>query len=157
MREWIDVWDDDFQPVFWEAKRAMLRAAEEVLNEHGVREGQQFILMCLWAQDGLAPGEIARRLGLATPTVTRTATRMATAGLVERRPDPADARVTRIYLTERGRDLRDPLNAAMRAMSERAMGGMTADEQATLVDLLRRLRANLDADGDGARTNHPSD
>jgi DNA-binding MarR family transcriptional regulator len=43
----------------------------EAFGSHGVRAGQQFILRTLWDEDGLTPGEIARRLGLPTPTVTK--------------------------------------------------------------------------------------
>src|ERR1700733_3885919 len=78
--------DADFQTAFWAAKHALSMVTAAAFSRHGVHEGQQFILRCLWAQDGLTPGEVARRLGLATPTVTRAATRMETAGLLFREP-----------------------------------------------------------------------
>ena len=59
----IDWLSDEFQAVFWSAKRALKEAADLAYRSHGVRNGQQFILMCLWDVDGLTPGEIARRLG----------------------------------------------------------------------------------------------
>jgi MarR family transcriptional regulator, organic hydroperoxide resistance regulator len=71
----------DFQTAFWSAKHALSVATSVAFSRHGVHEGQQFILRRLWAQDGLTPGDIARRLGLATPTVTRAATRMEAACL----------------------------------------------------------------------------
>jgi MarR family transcriptional regulator, organic hydroperoxide resistance regulator len=81
----------DFQTAFWSAKHALSVATTAAFSRHGVHEGQQFILRRLWAQDGLTPGEIARRLGLATPTVTRAATRMEAAGLLRREPHRAGA------------------------------------------------------------------
>lgn len=137
-------WDDDFLPAFWKAKRAMTREAGRVLEEHGVHEGQQFLLMCLWNEDGLTPGDVARRIDVTTPTVTRTATRLASAGLVERRPDGTDSRLVRLYLTGRGRGLREPLSAAMRAMSHRAQEGMAEEESSLLIRLLGRVSANLE-------------
>jgi DNA-binding MarR family transcriptional regulator len=65
----------DFQTAFWGTKHALSAATAAAFSRHGVHQGQQFILRLLWAEDGQAPGEIARRLGLATPTVTRAATR----------------------------------------------------------------------------------
>ncbi|WP_236541302.1 MarR family winged helix-turn-helix transcriptional regulator [Spiractinospora alimapuensis] len=138
-------WDDDFLPAFWRAKRSMTREAGRVLEEHGVHEGQQFLLMCLWNEDGLTPGEVARRIDVSTPTVTRTATRLAAVGLVERRSDEVDSRLVRLCLTERGRSLREPLGAAMRAMSRRALGGMTEEESAQLIRLLARVNANMES------------
>jgi hypothetical protein len=57
----------DFQTAFWAAKHDLAVATAAAFSRHGVHEGQQFILRLLWAEDGLAPGEISRRLGLATP------------------------------------------------------------------------------------------
>ena len=91
----------DFQTAFWAAKHALSMATAAAFSRHGVHEGQQFILRQLWAEDGQTPGEIARRLGLATPTVTRAATRMEAAGLLRREPHPGDRRLVRLLLTER--------------------------------------------------------
>jgi DNA-binding MarR family transcriptional regulator len=134
---------EDFQTAFWGAKRAMTTAAEAAYNRHGVRAGQQFILHCLWQTDGLAPGEIARMLGLATPTVTRAATRMEAAGLLRREPHPTDARLVRLRLTDRGRELRTVMSREMSDLRERALAGLDDAERAQFVRLLGTLKRNL--------------
>src|SRR5580693_6439006 len=92
----------DFQTAFWSAKHALALASATAFSRHGVHEGQQFVLRSLWAEDGLTPGEVARRLGLATPTVTRATTRMEAAGLLRREPHPSDGRMVKLRLTSRG-------------------------------------------------------
>lgn len=134
---------DELQTAFWAAKRAMAEAAEAAFNRHGVRAGQQFILECLWETDGLTPGEIAKRLGLATPTVTRAATRMEATGLLRRQPHPTDARLVRLCLTERGRELESTLARERAALTRRAVHGLSGAEQAQLVTMLHALRDNL--------------
>jgi DNA-binding MarR family transcriptional regulator len=134
---------DEFQTAFWTAKRAMAVAAEVAYNRHGVRSGQQFILQCLWETDGLAPGEIARRLELATPTVTRATTRMEAAGLLRREPHPTDARLVRLRLTERGRELESVIAEEMLRLSERALRTLDAAEREQLVRFLGEMRRNL--------------
>lgn len=134
---------DEFQTAFWGAKRAMAVAAEAAYNRHGVRSGQQFILQCLWETDGLTPGEIARRLELATPTVTRAATRMEAAGLLRRSPHPTDARLVRLILTDRGRELESVIAAEMHKLSEKALRGLTAAERKELLRFLREIRVNV--------------
>lgn len=134
---------DRFHTAFWATKRAMAEAADAAYRRHGVRGGQQFILRALWEEDGLTPGEIARRLGLATPTVTKATHRMAAAGLVVRRPHPTDRRLVRIHLSERGAALRKEIHDEMRALSERALAGFTDPERARFIDFLERLRDNL--------------
>jgi MarR family transcriptional regulator, organic hydroperoxide resistance regulator len=134
---------DDFQTAFWAAKHALSAVTAAAFSRHGVHEGQQFILRCLWTQDGLTPGEIARRLGLATPTVTRAATRMEAAGLLRREPHPGDRRLVRLLLTERGRSLEEVIAAETEALTERALASFDPAERETVVAALRAIRKNL--------------
>lgn len=138
---------DDFQAAFWGAKRAMAEANEAAFRRHGVRSGQQFILQVLWADDGLTPGEIARQLELAVPTVTRATTRMEAAGLVRREPDAADARRVRIRLTPRGHELEAIVAREMRGVTERALRTLDPDARAQFTRSLRQLRSNLSQTG----------
>jgi len=71
-----------------------------------VRPAYGSLLIPLYEQDGLQQGELARRARLSKQTMTTMARNLERAGLVERRPDPADARATRLYLTNRARDFR---------------------------------------------------
>src|ERR1700683_3673986 len=96
----------DLLTLFTQAAKLLREAADEAMSQHDVRVGRHIVLRTLWDQAGLTPGEIARRLGVATPTIVNTATRMEEAGLVVRKPDPADARLVRLYLTPRGLSVR---------------------------------------------------
>jgi len=136
---------DDFQTAFWAAKHALSMVTAASFSQHGVHEGQQFILRCLWTEDGLTPGEIARKLGLATPTVTRAATRMEAAGLLRREPHPGDRRLVRLRLTDRGRSLEKVIAAETDALTERALATFDPAEREAVVAVLRAIRKNLSA------------
>ena len=127
---------DSFQSAFWTAKRAMAEAAEVAFRRHGVRAGQQFILIRLWEEDAQTPGELARRLGLAAPTVTKAASRMEAAGLLARKPHPTDARLVTLHLTRRGKALRRAIKREMRQLTDRALASLSKPERAELVRLL---------------------
>jgi MarR family transcriptional regulator, organic hydroperoxide resistance regulator len=114
-----------------------------------VRVGQHMVLSVLWDEDGLSPGELARRLGVATPTIVNTATRMEEAGLVVRRPDAADARLVRLFLTERGRAAREPVRAARAEVERRVTAGLSAAEEEGLRVALAKIVEVLRAAPDG--------
>jgi MarR family transcriptional regulator for hemolysin len=129
--------------LFTRASKLLRTAADDAMSVHGVRVGQNIILEALWADDGLTPGQIAQRVGLATPTVVNTATRMEHAGLVARRPDPQDARLVRIHLTDRGRALRDVIGAARDELARHATATLTKDERRHLRSALEKIVKQL--------------
>ena len=133
----------DFQTAFWAAKHDLAVATAAAFSRHGIHEGQQFILRLLWAEDGQAPGGIARRLGLATPTVTRAATRMEAAGLLRREPHPGDRRLVRLVLTEWGRSLEGVIAAETYKLTERALATFGPAEREALIRALTAIRRNL--------------
>lgn len=114
-----------------------------VLAEVGLHVGQEMVLSHLWSRDGLTPSELADQLGVEPPTVTNMLSRMEKAGLLERCRDQRDARCTRVYLTEKGRELRGPVEQRWAVVQERAFAGITAEEEALLRSLLARIHGNL--------------
>jgi MarR family transcriptional regulator, organic hydroperoxide resistance regulator len=130
---------NDLLALFTRAAKLLRGAADETMSRHGVRVGQHIVLTVLWEQDGLTPGEIARRLGVATPTIVNTATRMEEADLVVRRPDPADARLVRLHLTTRGRAVREPVREARAELERQATATLTVAEWEHLRTALTKI------------------
>lgn len=128
--------------------RGIKARVDAALSQHGVRVGQEFVLRELWREDGLTPGELAKRIGVETPTVTRAVQRMEAAGLARREPDPEDARLVRVRLTERGRELEGVVPEVMRQVWDEALRGFSEDEKAQLWRLMERVRANVARGGD---------
>jgi DNA-binding MarR family transcriptional regulator len=147
----------EFQPVFWATKRVMANASASAFARHGVHEGQQYILMCLWEEDGLTPGDVAKRLGLATPTVTRATARMEAAGLLRREPHEVDRRRVRLLLTERGRALEGAIGKEMDELSERALASLDPAERQALVRALSSVHRNLVGAAEAAAAGHEGD
>ena len=116
----------------------------ELLAEVGLHVGQEMVLIELWARDGLRGGELAERLGVEPPTITRMLRRLEKCGLVERRPDSTDARSLRVYLTGEGRSLEGPVARCWERVEEKAFAGMSVGERRNFHRLLAKVRANLD-------------
>jgi MarR family transcriptional regulator, organic hydroperoxide resistance regulator len=117
----------------------------ELLAAHGLHVGQEMVLVELWESDGLRGGELAVRLGVEPPTITKMLRRLEGCGLVERRPDPSDARSFRVYLTDDGRALEGPVTGCWELSEERLLAGMGEEDRRTFHELLVRVRGNLDS------------
>lgn len=103
-----------------------------------VRPAYGSLLVPLYEEDGLRQGELARRARLSKQTMTTMARAVERAGLVERRPDPEDARATRLYLTRRARDLRPVAERILAEMDELAARSLPLT-MSTLRTALQRL------------------
>ena len=121
------------------AARKMAQDLAEELRPTGVGIGQWAVMLFLWAGDGTTQAELARVVAIEPPTLARTLDRMERDGLVERRPDPSDARLSRIHLTRRGRTLRDELVPKAVAVNRRAEADLSATERRGLRRLLKAL------------------
>jgi DNA-binding MarR family transcriptional regulator len=114
-----------------------------VLAGVGLHVGQEMVLLELWKEDGLRGGELAEKLGVEPPTITRMLRRMEGCGFVERRPNPADARSFRVHLTESGRSLEVPVARCWEEVEEKTFAGLSSKEKVLLRRLLLRIRENL--------------
>jgi DNA-binding MarR family transcriptional regulator len=109
----------------------------------GLYRGQPPVLSALWEREGLTHTELAHRLHVTPATMTRMLRRMEKAGFVERRPDPHDMRVSRVYLSSTGRSVQDAVDRVRRLLEEETFAGVGAEERALLARCFARMRQNL--------------
>jgi DNA-binding MarR family transcriptional regulator len=95
-------------------------------------------------------GELAKQLACDNSNVTWITDRLEERGLVERRPASHDRRVKLLVVTEKGRRLREEIEARL-AEPPPPIAALSRDDQRTLRDILRRAAGHLDR-GRGQRT-----
>lgn len=117
--------------------------AEPALNKLGLHIGQEMLLLQLWIEEGVPQSQLATCMGVEPPTATKMLQRMEHAGLIERRPDAQDARISRVYLTARGRALEQPVLELWKQLEAQTVAGLSTTEQALLRRLLMQVSANL--------------
>ncbi len=123
------------------------------LAEHDLQAGWFDLLAALrraGAPYELNPTQLTQATMLSSGGMTKRLDRMEAAGLLERRPDPADRRGTLVGLTLDGKKTVDDALEAHVANMERLLRPLTQTERRTLDGLLRKLLADLELPEDGA-------
>ena len=101
------------------------------------------VLTHLWQRDGASQTALARGAGRDKAGMTRLLDRMEREGLLERRADPADRRVSRVFLTPAGRALHGELLPIVSQVIEKALQGVDEAELAALRHGLKHIHQNL--------------
>ncbi len=120
--------------------RARANAHLDTIQMH---MGQEMILSRLWVKEGLTHSELAEQLFVSAPTITNTLKRMAKTGLIERRQDSEDQRVSRVYLTEAGQQIRGSVENLWLELDQQAFSGFSLEERMLFRRLLMQLQENL--------------
>ncbi|MCM3676061.1 MarR family transcriptional regulator [Peribacillus simplex] len=114
-----------------------------LLHDLNLHVGQDNLLCKLWREDGLTQVELCNKLNCEAPTVTNMVKALEKKGLIIRRKDYNDKRITRIFLTDAGKDLEAPVNEKWRKQQGRLLTDITLDERMLLRRLLKQMEANL--------------
>lgn len=123
--------------------RLFRKRFDAVARDFGVTGPQWRVLVHLDRTPGVNQVVIADRLEVEAITIGRMIDRLEKAGMVERRPDPADRRAWRLYLRDEAQPLLTKLRKCADDVMGEALAGFSEDEHEQLIDLLERVRANL--------------
>ncbi len=117
--------------------------AEELLSEIGLHTGQEMLLCGLWENEGITQTELANYVMIQPATVTNMLQRLEREGFVERRPDVEDQRVSRVYTTEKGRDVEERVLEKWGQLEQESFSGLTVEERVLLRRLLLQVYRSL--------------
>ena len=103
------------------------------------------LLANLEREDGQTPAALSRRMLVTAGNLTGLVDRAERDGVAERRPDPADRRLSRVWLTDKGRQLVQSLLPVHAEHVSELMASLDAGERRELRRLLGKLRGSLHA------------
>src|SRR5712691_9694639 len=103
-----------------DAHRAFQHVLEQRIASSGVTRGQWYFLRVLWIEDGLSQRELSARTGMMEPTTVIALRTMEKAGFVRRVRSRDEKRITRVWLTAKGKALRERLLPVARQIVEQA-------------------------------------
>ncbi len=93
--------------------------------------------------DGCSQLDLVHKTHLKAPTVSVALKRLEEEGMVVRKSDPMDLRVTRVYLSEEGRAHNRLVRSRLRGLDAELMQGFSEEEIDLLLHFLERMRDNI--------------
>ena len=147
LRHWREaVPNDRLAHLVKDATRALLRALQMRLTEHAVSLGHWTFLRILWEKDGMTQRELSEQAGVMEPTTFSAVQAMERLGYVTRRQLAGNKKKNFIFLTAKGRQLKDKLVPLAEEVNEIAVRNVAPDDIATTRKTLLTILENLARD-----------
>jgi DNA-binding MarR family transcriptional regulator len=126
-------------------RRALRRPLEAEVAKGELTVPQIGVMQVVVREHGISLKDLSREVSLAHSTVSGIVDRLEKRGMIERRQDSADGRISRVYPTaEVAQFVRDRIPALVRGPLEAALERATKAERTAIGQALRRLRALLE-------------
>lgn len=109
----------------------------------GINASFQGIIRVLSRENGLSQQELASRLVLSKPTISLTLQKMEYLELIERRADEVDARVTHVYLTDKGIEVNNQIIEIFKKVEHRIEAVMSEEKQNEFLEMLNLISEEL--------------
>lgn len=124
---------------FADKVRSFYDAEAERLAQMNLRPAQARILHFIADFEGLSQLEVCRFFHLQPSTISDLLSGLEEDGYISRSANPQNKRMIRIHLTSKGKDATDRICGLFESFCDTCLGGFTAQEVATLEDLLLRF------------------
>ncbi|MDJ0811250.1 MAG: MarR family transcriptional regulator [Desulfobacterales bacterium] len=128
--------------VLYACSRGLIRTYRPLLADLDITYPQYLVMLVLWEQDGVSVKALGDRLFLDSGTLTPLLKRMASSGLIARKRSATDERRVNIFLTAKGKALKQRAYAVPQTLL--CHSGLTAEAfmglKSDLESLLARIR-----------------
>lgn len=111
--------------------------------ELGITADQFRLLVNLWKQDGMNQLHLACALDRDRATITRMINVLENEGIVARIPDKDDKRARLVYLTLKGKNLRDNAKKCAERVNQDMLASFSEEEKELLRNFLIRAKENI--------------
>ncbi|MDA9528497.1 MarR family winged helix-turn-helix transcriptional regulator [Bradyrhizobium sp. CCBAU 25338] len=119
--------------------RLLEQTLEAELKPRGMSAHQYRVLEALTERNGLPMGDLATRLFVDSPTLTKIIDRMVQSAEVYRGPDPNDRRKVLIFLSRRGAAHFEDIDPLISSIQQDILDRLGASDAAALTSLLSEL------------------
>ncbi len=134
----------EFMRALWALDHQLQSASKRMEATVGVTGPQRLVVRIVGRFPVISAGEVSHILHLHPSTLTGILKRLALRGLVERRPDPGDARRALLFLTPRGRSADDVRAGTVEGAVRRALSRLKPRTVSAAREVIDALSAELE-------------
>ncbi|AXY56567.1 MarR family transcriptional regulator [Acinetobacter chinensis] len=140
---------DDFNlenfPFYWitQVHSQYVQNVDSVLKKYGVDNSRRRILIALASKPDASVSDLSEMVVSKMSTTTKIVYRLKDEGLVETYSCEDDARITRVLLTTKGKEMTDKINDLTSVVLEQSFDGLTPLQIEKMIDSLRQIFNNL--------------
>lgn len=126
-----------------EVNRSLGNHIKDTLAGRKIPAAAVVIMRKIMAEPGITVSELARKTGFAKSNVSGVVEELSRQGWVEKRGDPADHRILRLYLTDSARTLLAAIKADIRKRLGSMLSCISENRAAELVECLQEIHQAL--------------
>lgn len=115
------------------------------LEKFGLYPGQPKMIDILSKNDGMTKKDLAEKLSVAAPTITKMVERLEKNAFVYSQKDEQDKRITKVYLDSKGYEVLESLKAFTNGLTEIYFKDFSEEEIEVFLNLASRINANIEA------------
>ncbi|OXM15216.1 MarR family winged helix-turn-helix transcriptional regulator [Paenibacillus herberti] len=135
--------EDEIREILDKVHAQMRRNFAIALRSLNLHVGQEHLLCRLWSGDGVTQQQLCEHLKCEASTVTNMLKTLEKNKLVYRIRDDNDGRISRVFLTEKGREIKEPIEKMWRAQQDKLLNGIVTEERLLLRRILKQMEKNL--------------
>jgi DNA-binding MarR family transcriptional regulator len=115
-----------------------------MLADIGLFPGQEILLMKIAEKQGESQKSLCDSFGLDHSTVAKSLTRLEAQDLIHRHKCTVDARVTKVFLTDKGRETTAAISKVWADLEKLTVTDLSADEQAELIAIAEKIVPHME-------------
>jgi DNA-binding MarR family transcriptional regulator len=139
----INVQNNSVNYLLIQVCKAWRNKANEMLAKYSVHAGQDVLLSYLGKEDGQTVSSLVDNVCIQHATMIRMLDRMEATGLVNKIKDNNDMRVSRIFLTDKGKEAVKNVRSVWKAMEQNTSSAISEKDQITLRRILQDVLKNM--------------
>lgn len=105
--------------------------------------GQESALCILWEKDGITQTELRKQMGCEASTLSNMLKKLEQVHIVYRKQSKEDARSTHVFLTQKGKDLRVPVEVIWKEQQAKLVNGILPEELLFMRRILQQMIDNI--------------